>query len=61
MSDARSNAPPDELLEFLGDIDEANDPSLDEDFVDFLARIDLDRRRAIRPAPKPPVKGPQDE
>jgi hypothetical protein len=45
MSDAAKKKPePDaELLEFLGDIDEANDESQDEDFSDFLANNDIDK------------------
>lgn len=45
MSDAAAKkAEPDaELLEFLGDIDEANDEGQDEDFSDFLANHDIDK------------------
>lgn len=46
MSDAAKKKRPEpdaELLEFLGDIDEANDENQDEDFSDFLANNDIDK------------------
>ena len=46
MSDAKPAEPDDDLLEFLGGIDEVNDESQDEDFSDFLARTDIDRLAA---------------
>ena len=55
MSDARQKPPPDdELLEFLGDIDEANDENQDEDFSDFLANNDIDKLKddAKKPSAK---------
>ena len=54
MSDAAKKKPdPDaELLEFLGDIDEANDEKQDEDFSDFLANNDIDKLKDE--AKKPP-------
>ena len=54
MSDAAKKKPePDaELLEFLGDIDEANDESQDGDFSDFLANNDIDKLEGG--AKKPP-------
>jgi len=61
MSDARKKTEPDaDLLEFLGDIDEANDESQDEDFSDFLANNDIDKlnddaKKPLKPAkPEPP-------
>jgi hypothetical protein len=41
--------PDDELLEFLGGIDEVNDESQDEDFSDFLAKTDIDKLAAQKP------------
>ena len=45
MSDTKKDAPPDEdLLEFLGGIDEINEDTkgADGDLSDFLARADVD-------------------
>jgi hypothetical protein len=59
MSDAAKKKPePDaELLEFLGDIDEANDESQDEDFSDFLANnIDKLKDEAKEPPQREKVK-----
>jgi len=56
--DKKKKTEPDEdLLEFLGGIDEVNDESRDDDFSDFLAKADIDRIAAAakKPAP-PPVK-----
>jgi hypothetical protein len=46
--------PDNDLLEFLGGIDEVNDESQDEDFSDFLARTDIDKLAAQKA--KPPQK-----
>jgi hypothetical protein len=46
MSDPKPAEPDDDLLEFLGGIDEVNDESQDEDFSDFLARTDIDKLAA---------------
>jgi hypothetical protein len=54
VSDPKKNEPEEDLLEFLGGIDEVNDESQDDDFTDFLARHDIDKL-AVR-KPKPPVK-----
>jgi hypothetical protein len=57
MSDdaAKKKPEPDaELLEFLGDIDEANDENQDEDFSDFLANNDIDKLKDE--AKKPPQR-----
>jgi hypothetical protein len=43
MSDPKKPEPDEELLEFLGDIDEANDENQAEDFSDFLANNDIDK------------------
>ena len=48
MSDPKQPEPDDDLLEFLGGIDEVNDESQDDDFSDFLAKTDIDKL-----APKP--------
>lgn len=54
MSDPRKNEPDEELLEFLGDIDELNGDSPDDDFTDYLANTDIERAAAARP--RPPAK-----
>ena len=46
MSDPKQTEPDDDLLEFLGGIDEVNDESQDEDFSDFLAKTDIDKLAA---------------
>jgi len=53
MSDPKKNEPDDELLEFLGDIDELNGDSAEDDFTDYLANTDIDRAAA---RPRPPAK-----
>jgi hypothetical protein len=54
MSDPKKPEPDDDLLEFLGGIDEVNDESQDDDFTDFLAKTDIEKLAAKKPAP--PVK-----
>ena len=54
MSDRKTAEPDEDLLEFLGGIDEINDESKDGDFADFLAKEDIDRLAAGKPMP--PVK-----
>jgi hypothetical protein len=56
MSDPKKAEPEEDLLEFLGGIDEANDESQGEDFSDFLAKADGDP--LAEPAKQPP---PRDE
>jgi hypothetical protein len=60
MSDPKKSEPDEDLLEFLGGIDEANDESQGEDFADFLANADIDRiaeaGRRPKEEPKPPQK-----
>jgi hypothetical protein len=56
MSDPKKADPDDDLLEFLGGIDEINGESKDGDFADFLAREDIDRLATGKPV-QPPVKG----
>jgi hypothetical protein len=46
VSDPKPAEPDDDLLEFLGGIDEVNDESQDEDFSDFLAKTDIDKLAA---------------
>lgn len=53
MSDAKKNDPDEDLLEFLGGIDEVNEESQDGDFSDFLANADIERIAADK-KPKPP-------
>jgi hypothetical protein len=59
VSDPKPTEPDDDLLEFLGGIDEVNDESQDEDFSDFLAKTDIEKI----PAPKTnaPVKEDKSE
>ena len=54
MSDPKPAEPDDDLLEFLGGIDEVNDETQDDDFSGFLARTDIEKL-AVKP-PKPPAK-----
>lgn len=53
MSDSKKAEPDEDLLEFLGGIDEVNEDSKDGDFSDFLANADLDK---VARKPKAPVK-----
>jgi hypothetical protein len=55
MSEPKPAEPDDELLEFLGGIDELNDESQDDDFTDFLANTDIEKLANGKPPP-PPVK-----
>jgi hypothetical protein len=56
MSDPKKKEEPDEdLLEFLGGIDEINDESQDQDFSEFLANADPERIAAAH-KPKEPAK-----
>lgn len=43
MSDAKKTEPDEELLEFLGGIDEVNDESRDDDLSEVLANTDVDK------------------
>jgi hypothetical protein len=54
VSDPKKSQPDDDLLEFLGDIDEANDEAQDDGFADFLAKTDIDK--VAREKPTPPAK-----
>ena len=53
MSDAKKPEPDEELLEFLGGIDEVNDESRPDDVSDVLASCDLDKLADQ----KPPASG----
>ena len=53
-SEPRKSEPDEELLEFLGGIDEVNDESQDQDFSDFLASSDIGKVAAEKP--KAPVE-----
>ena len=63
MSDPKKAEPDDELLEFLGGIDEVNDEDQEDDFSDFLARTDIDKLAdaAKQKPPAPPVKDAKHE
>ena len=60
MSDAKPKPKPaqpdDDLLEFLGGIDEINDESQEDDFSDFLAKTDIEKLEAKKPIAKPDPK-----
>jgi len=60
MSDPKKTEPDEDLLEFLGGIDEVNDESQNEDFSDFLAHGDFDRVAETR-KPKPTAPPAKDE
>jgi hypothetical protein len=60
MSDTKQGEPDEDLLEFLGGIDELNGESKDGDFSDFLANADIERIAADK-KPKPPPQEPQHE
>ncbi len=49
MSDPKPAEPDEELLEFLGGIDEVNDESQDDDFSGFLAKTDIDKLAVKKP------------
>lgn len=52
MSDPQKTEPDEELLEFLGGIDEVNEDSAENDFPDFLANTDLDKVAGRKPPAK---------
>ena len=54
MSDPKQVEPDEELLEFLGSIDEVNDEAQEEDVSDVLANTDVDQVAGQKP--KEPVK-----
>ena len=53
MSDPKKAEPDEDLLEFLGGIDEVNEDSKESDFSDFLANTDIDK---VAGQPKAPRK-----
>lgn len=57
MSDPRPAEPDEDLLEFLGGIDELNDDSQERDFSDFLANADIDKAAENPPPPTAPTPG----
>ena len=59
MSDPKKAEPDEDLLEFLGGIDEVNDESQDDDFSDFLAKTDIEKLAAKKP--KAPEKDDKSE
>ena len=59
MSDPKPTEPDEDLLEFLGGIDEVNDETKDGDFSEFLARTDIDQLAAKKP--DPPAKDEKSE
>jgi hypothetical protein len=63
MSDPKDTPEPDEdLLEFLGGIDEVNDDSRDDNFSEFLANEDIEKIAAATKPPKaPPPKDAKHE
>ena len=56
MSDPKKTEPDEDLLEFLGGIDEVNDESKGDDFSDFLANTDIDKLAGAGDKPKPPTQ-----
>ena len=52
MSDPKPPEPDDDLLEFLGGIDEVNDETQEDDFSDFLAKSDIGRLEGEKPGEK---------
>ena len=60
MSDPKKVEPDEDLLEFLGGIDEVNEEGQDGDFSDFLANSDIDRLAADK-KPRPPLNEPKPE
>jgi hypothetical protein len=58
VTDPKKPEPDEDLLEFLGGIDEVNEDSKDSDFADFLANTDIDKvaRHSRPPANPPPAK-----
>jgi hypothetical protein len=57
MSDPKKAEPDEDMLEFLGGIDEVNEDSPEDNFSDFLATADVDHLAAKDP-PKSPAKAP---
>jgi hypothetical protein len=58
VSDPKKAEPDEDLLEFLGGIDEVNEDSREGGFSDFLANTDLDK---VAGKPKAPAKDGKSE
>jgi hypothetical protein len=58
VSDPKKAEPDEDLLEFLGGIDEVNEDSREGEFSDFLANTDLEKAAG---KPKAPVKDGKSE
>jgi len=63
VSDPKKKAaePDEDLLEFLGGIDEVNDDSHEDNFSDFLANADIEKIAATKPPKAPPPKDAKHE
>jgi hypothetical protein len=61
MSDSKKAEPDEDMLEFLGGIDEVNEESPEDNFSDFLATADIDRLAAKAPKAPPKAPPPKDE
>ena len=62
VSDPKKSGPDEDLLEFLGGIDEDNEDTRDDNFSDFLANADIERIVAAAQPPKaPPSKDEKHE
>jgi hypothetical protein len=59
VSDPKPAEPDEELLEFLGGIDEVNDETQDEDLTEVLAKSDIDKLEVRKP--QTPVKEEKSE
>jgi hypothetical protein len=57
VSDPKQTEPDEDLLEFLGGIDEVNDEDQEEDFSEFLANTDIEKLTEAAQKPRQPVKG----
>jgi hypothetical protein len=53
VSDPKKTEPDEDLLEFLGGIDEVNEDSQDQDFSDYLANTDIEK---VAGKPEAPAK-----
>jgi hypothetical protein len=60
VSEPKKNEADEDLLEFLGGIDEVNDDSQESDFSDFLANTDIDKV-AKDGKPPPATEDPRHE
>ena len=60
MTEPHQSEPDQDLLEFLGDIDEGNEDSKEGDFSDFLANGGLEKTEVGRAPDKSRAPGPQE-